>query len=195
MVAGLEQLAAVAAAVDEGVHRLAVGRDLAESQLAVLVVLVTTARARAGRRAATAAVERGVGVVDEPREVVHAVAVASHVLGDRRLGARARRTRRSGCRPARARSSPCRARRSRARRTRCSWKPNADIRNPAVVRALPTQNSMQSQPRRCAAGLSVIVMLRSNPVTRTAATTRPVLLVETRTRQWETPREPARGSR
>ncbi len=39
VVAGLEQLAAVTAAVDERVHRVAVRRDLAESQLAVLVVL------------------------------------------------------------------------------------------------------------------------------------------------------------
>ena len=82
-------------------------------------------------------------------------------------------TRRSGCRPARARSSPSSRTPVSGPAYAVQWKPNADIRKPAVVRALPTQNSMQSHPRRCAAGLSVIVMLRSNPGTGAVATTTP----------------------
>ena len=70
-------------------HRLAVGGDLGEFEVAPLVVRVVVLDPRLAH-AAGAAGEGGVvrrrGVVDEPGEVVDAVAVAAHVIGDRRVG-------------------------------------------------------------------------------------------------------------
>ena len=76
----------------------------------------------------------------------------AHVLGDRRVGVERAGDDEADRRPARARSSPCRGTPVSGPAYAVQWKPNADMRNPAVVRALPTQNSMQSQPRRCWAG-------------------------------------------
>ena len=85
-VARLERRAAVAQAVDERVHRLAVRGDLGEFEVAMLVVVLDPRLAHAARPAGEGGrVGRG-GVVDEPGEVVNAVAVAAHVIGDRRVG-------------------------------------------------------------------------------------------------------------
>ncbi len=81
VVAGLEQLAAIAAAVDERVHGVAVRSDLTEAQLAVLVLLGPRLPDGPGSPRHGCG-ERSVGVVHEPREVVHAVTVAAHVVGD-----------------------------------------------------------------------------------------------------------------
>ena len=79
------ELAGVAAAVEERVHRLAVGADGGVVDGAELVG-VDGGRALGQR----AAVERGgvrrLGVVDEEADVAHAVPVGAHVLGDRRVG-------------------------------------------------------------------------------------------------------------
>ena len=118
-VAGFEETPGVAAAVDERVHRLAIGSHLGEAQVAVLVGL-RPRRARPTGRRGRSPDECRVGVVDQPGQVVHPVAVAAHVLGDRRASRRGPRTRRSGSRPARGRSWPCRAHRSPDRSTPCS---------------------------------------------------------------------------
>ncbi len=84
-VPGLEGGAAVTQAVDERVHRLAIGGDLGELEVAVLVVLDPRLAHAAGATSEGGRVG-GSGVVDEPGEVVDPVSVAAHVIGDRRVG-------------------------------------------------------------------------------------------------------------
>ncbi len=85
MYPGSSVVAAVAQAVDERVHRLSVGGDLGELEVAVIVVLDP----RFAHAAGTPGERRGVGgggIVDEPGEIMDAVTVGAHVIGDRRIG-------------------------------------------------------------------------------------------------------------
>ena len=84
-VAGFEHVGAVAGAVDERVHRVTERGDLCQFEFAVSVGLeprLANAACATGHRCRM----RRRGIVDEPREIVHTVAVLTDMIGDRRIG-------------------------------------------------------------------------------------------------------------
>src|SRR5690606_13699630 len=85
VVAGLEAVAPPPGPVDEGVHGLAVGTDLGQDHLPVVVGLDPGFAHRPGPPSHGGLVG-GARVVDQPGQVVDAVAVEPYVLGDGRIG-------------------------------------------------------------------------------------------------------------
>ena len=149
----LECRTAVAQTVDERVHRLAVGGHLGQFEVAVLVTL-DPRLAHAARPAGEGGRIGSGGIVDEPGEIVNAVAVAAHVIGDRRVGRQG-----AGHDPADVAlfEDVARLVAPPGLRTGIAGAAEAEVRTSGSQRwygRCPTQNSMQSQPRRCRAGVS-----------------------------------------